>query len=80
MPPPSPLTPSPSVGANHTHSFTPLDQIESRLKQLEDDEMARMEHRRQVLARRGREDEEFRRVTERAEAEEEVRYLYLSGE
>lgn len=50
-----------------------IDHIEARLKQLEQEEAARMAARSQILAIRKREDEEFRRMTEHAEAEEEVR-------
>lgn len=49
-----------------------LDQIEARLRQLEHEEMNRMATRTHLLALRKREDEEFRRMTESAEAEEEV--------
>lgn len=49
-----------------------LDHIEARLKQLEQEDAARMAARGHLLARRKREDEDFRRVTENAEAEEEV--------
>lgn len=51
---------------------SPLDHIEARLKQLEQEEAARMASRCQILAMRKREDEDFRRVTEHAELEEEV--------
>ena len=54
------------------HSASPLDHIEARLKQLEQEEAARMAARSHLLAIRKREDEEFRRVTENAEFEEEV--------
>lgn len=50
-----------------------LEQIEARLRQLEQEDAARMAARSQQLAIRKREDEEFRRITECAEAEEEVR-------
>ncbi|KAJ5738896.1 hypothetical protein N7493_002051 [Penicillium malachiteum] len=60
-PPPVPPTPSP----------TNLEQIEQRLRQLEHEEMNRMAARTHLLAVRKREDEEFRRMTESAEAEEE---------
>ncbi|KAL2012791.1 hypothetical protein VTN00DRAFT_316 [Thermoascus crustaceus] len=50
---------------------TQLEQIEARLRQLEHEDAARMAARSQQLAIRKREDEEFRRVTECAEAEEE---------
>lgn len=51
--------------------FSQLDQIEARLRQLEQEETTRMAARSHLLAIRKREDEEFRQVTERAEAEEE---------
>ncbi|KAJ5938626.1 hypothetical protein N7466_001760 [Penicillium verhagenii] len=60
-PPPVPPTPSP----------TSLEQIEQRLRQLEHEEMNRMATRSHILAVRKREDEEFRRLTESAEIEEE---------
>lgn len=56
---------------------SPLDQIETRLRQLEHEESARMAARSHLLALRKREDEEFRKVTETAEAEEEVRRVLL---
>lgn len=49
-----------------------IDHIEARLRQLEHEEAARMAARSHLLAIRKREDEEFRRMTENAEAEEEV--------
>ncbi|KAJ9222080.1 hypothetical protein DTO027B5_5046 [Paecilomyces variotii] len=48
-----------------------LDQIEARLRQLEHEDAARMAARSHLLAIRKREDEEFRMITESAEAEEE---------
>ncbi|OXV09223.1 hypothetical protein Egran_03013 [Elaphomyces granulatus] len=48
-----------------------LEQIESRLRQLEHEEAARSNARTHLLTVRKREDEDFRMVTERAEAEEE---------
>ncbi|KAJ5133467.1 hypothetical protein N7526_004832 [Penicillium atrosanguineum] len=60
-PSPVPQPPSPSS----------LEQIEVRLRQLEHEEMNRMAARHHILAVRKREDEEFRRLTEGAEAEEE---------
>jgi hypothetical protein len=54
-----------------------IDHIESRLRQLEQEEAARMAARSQLLAIRKREDEEFRRMTEHAEAEEEVCYAIM---
>ncbi|EEA24728.1 hypothetical protein TMatcc_007828 [Talaromyces marneffei ATCC 18224] len=48
-----------------------LDQIEARLRQIEQEEGSRAAARAHMLAMRRREDEEFRMVTERAEAEEE---------
>lgn len=56
------------------HNPTSLEQIENRLRQLEHEEMNRMATRSHILAARKREDEEFRRLTEGAEAEEEVCY------
>ncbi|KAJ5408003.1 hypothetical protein N7509_001886 [Penicillium cosmopolitanum] len=53
------------------HNPTSLEQIENRLRQLEHEEMNRMATRSHILAARKREDEEFRRLTEGAEAEEE---------
>ncbi|KAJ5172568.1 hypothetical protein N7492_005161 [Penicillium capsulatum] len=53
------------------HALSSLDQIEGRLRQLEHEEMSRMAARSHLLALRKREDEEFRRLTESAEAEEE---------
>lgn len=49
-----------------------IEHIEARLRQLENEEAARMATRSQLLAIRKREDEDFRRMTENAEAEEEV--------
>ncbi|KAJ5542264.1 hypothetical protein N7461_008267 [Penicillium sp. DV-2018c] len=49
-----------------------LEQIEARLRHLEHEEMARNATRSRVLAMRKQEDEEFRAMTERAEAEEET--------
>ncbi|KAJ0421819.1 hypothetical protein BJY00DRAFT_281848 [Aspergillus carlsbadensis] len=60
--PPGPPTPHPPPGIDH---------IETRLRQLEHEEAARMAARSHLLAIRKREDEEFRRMTENAEAEEE---------
>ncbi|KAJ5143877.1 uncharacterized protein N7515_002664 [Penicillium bovifimosum] len=48
-----------------------LEHIEARLRHLEHEEMARNATRSRVLAMRKQEDEEFRAMTERAEAEEE---------
>ncbi|KAL4807192.1 hypothetical protein BDV18DRAFT_137120 [Aspergillus unguis] len=48
-----------------------IDHIEARLRQLEHEEAARMAARSHLLAIRKREDEEFRRMTEHAEVEEE---------
>lgn len=63
---------------HHHHHLSPcqLDNIESRLRQLEQEDAARMLTRTQLLAIRKREDDEFRRVTENAEMEEEV-YIYV---
>lgn len=49
-----------------------LEHIEARLRHLEHEEMARNATRSRILAMRKHEDEEFRAMTERAEAEEEV--------
>ncbi|PLN77823.1 hypothetical protein BDW42DRAFT_154098 [Aspergillus taichungensis] len=71
FPPPPPLQdhghgpPGPPPPVHH------LDHIEGRLRQLEHEEAARMAARSHLLAVRKREDEEFRRMTENAEAEEE---------
>ncbi|KAL5343913.1 hypothetical protein BJX70DRAFT_2778 [Aspergillus crustosus] len=59
--PPGPPTPHPPA----------IDHIEVRLRQLEHEEAARMAARSHLLAIRKREDEEFRRMTENAEVEEE---------
>ncbi|KAL2815384.1 hypothetical protein BJX63DRAFT_420455 [Aspergillus granulosus] len=62
-PPAPPGPPTPHVSG--------IDHIEARLRQLEHEEAARMAARSHLLAIRKREDEEFRRMTESAEAEEE---------
>jgi hypothetical protein len=59
-------------GVPPVHSPATLEHIEARLRQLEHDEMARNATRSRILAMRKHEDEEFRSMTERAEAEEEV--------
>lgn len=59
------------------HPPSHIDQIDARLRQLEHEEAARMAARSHLLAIRKREDEEFRRMTESAEAEEEVCYNTL---
>ncbi|RAH47050.1 uncharacterized protein BO95DRAFT_441491 [Aspergillus brunneoviolaceus CBS 621.78] len=64
--PPAPVS-APAPPAHHPH----IDQIEARLRQLEHEEAARMAARSHLLAMRKREDEDFRRLTENAEAEEE---------
>ncbi|KAL2872421.1 uncharacterized protein BJX67DRAFT_6516 [Aspergillus lucknowensis] len=64
-----PGQPGPPVPPN-THTPT-IDHIEARLRQIEHEEAARMAARSHLLAIRKREDEEFRRMTESAEAEEE---------
>lgn len=64
--------PPPPAGLHPAH----IDHIEARLRQLEGEEAARMAARSQLLAIRKREDEDFRRMTESAEAEEEV-YSYI---
>ncbi|CAG7940895.1 unnamed protein product [Penicillium salamii] len=53
------------------HSPATLEHIEARLRHLEHEEMARNATRSRILAMRKHEDEEFRAMTERAEAEEE---------
>lgn len=63
--PPGPQGP-PTPGVSN------MDHIEARLRQLEHEEAARMAARSHLLAIRKREDEEFRRMTENAEVEEEV--------
>jgi len=55
-----------------TPGVSNIDHIEARLRQLEHEEAARMAARSHLLAIRKREDEEFRRMTENAEVEEEV--------
>ncbi|EAW13873.1 uncharacterized protein ACLA_069010 [Aspergillus clavatus NRRL 1] len=67
-PPPQMQEPGPPNPPAHPPS---IDHIEARLRQLEQEEAARMAARSQLLAIRKREDEEFRRMTEHAEAEEE---------
>ncbi|KAL4888935.1 hypothetical protein BDV59DRAFT_123721 [Aspergillus ambiguus] len=69
FPPPPPMHEHgpPPPGAHPGH----IDHIEARLRQLEHEEAARMAARSQLLAIRKREDEDFRRMTENAEAEEE---------
>jgi hypothetical protein len=59
-------------GVPPVHSPASLEHIEARLRHLEHEEMARMATRSRILAMRKHEDEEFRSMTERAEAEEEV--------
>ncbi|KAL4927652.1 uncharacterized protein BDV17DRAFT_266174 [Aspergillus undulatus] len=54
-----------------TPNASSIDHIEARLRQLEHEEAARMAARSHLLAIRKREDEEFRRMTEHAEVEEE---------
>ena len=63
--PPAPAVPP-------AHSPASLEHIEARLRHLEHEEMARNATRSRILAMRKHEDEEFRAMTERAEAEEEV--------
>ncbi|KDE77757.1 hypothetical protein AO1008_03867 [Aspergillus oryzae 100-8] len=70
FPPPHPMQEAGPTGpAPHPPSH--IDQIDARLRQLEHEEAARMAARSHLLAIRKREDEEFRRMTESAEAEEE---------
>lgn len=59
------------------HHSGGIDHIEARLRQLEHEEAARMAARSHLLAVRKREDEDYRRMTENAEAEEEVCYQAL---
>jgi hypothetical protein len=61
-----------SQGIPPVHSPASLEHIEARLRHLEHEEMARNATRSRILAMRKHEDEEFRAMTERAEAEEEV--------
>ncbi|KAJ5373211.1 hypothetical protein N7517_005217 [Penicillium concentricum] len=61
----------PSQGVPPVHSPASLEHIEARLRHLEHEEMARNATRSRILAMRKHEDEEFRSMTERAEAEEE---------
>lgn len=73
-PPPPPMQdsgPPPPSGLHPSH----IDHIEARLRQLENEEAARMAARSQLLAIRKREDEDFRRMTENAEVEEEVCFV-----
>lgn len=65
---PHPPHPAQEPGLHPSH----IEHIEARLRQLENEEAARMATRSQLLAIRKREDEDFRRMTENAEAEEEV--------
>ncbi|KAJ5963735.1 uncharacterized protein N7479_003611 [Penicillium vulpinum] len=58
-------------GIPPVHSPASLEHIEARLRHLEHEEMARNATRSRILAMRKHEDEEFRSMTERAEAEEE---------
>ncbi|KAJ6179503.1 hypothetical protein N7519_009964 [Penicillium mononematosum] len=61
----------PPPGVPPVHSPASLEHIEARLRHLEHEEMARNATRSRILAMRKHEDEEFRAMTERAEAEEE---------
>jgi hypothetical protein len=70
--PPGPVPPPAGAGAGTGPGAGPLDHVEARLKQLEQEDAARMAARSHLLAMRKHEDEEFRRVTENAEVEEEV--------
>ncbi|KAL1967024.1 hypothetical protein VTN77DRAFT_3548 [Rasamsonia byssochlamydoides] len=78
-PPPHHLNPPPPPGHPPGHPPpgpsssipTQLEQIEARLRQIEQEEASRAAARAHILAMRKREDEEFRMITERAEAEEE---------
>ncbi|KKK27090.1 hypothetical protein ARAM_000033 [Aspergillus rambellii] len=71
FPPPPPMQETGPPGPPNAHPPS-IDHIESRLRQLEHEEAARMAARSHLLAIRKREDEEFRRMTENAEAEEEA--------
>ncbi|KAL3457351.1 hypothetical protein BJX64DRAFT_20017 [Aspergillus heterothallicus] len=74
-PPPPTMSeqgPPPGPPGPPTPHASGIDHIEARLRQLEHEEAARMAARSHLLAVRKREDEEFRRMTENAEAEEEV--------
>lgn len=66
---PPPTLPPPGPASSITAE---LEQIENRLRQIEQEEAYRAAVRAYMLNKRKREDEEFRMVTERAEAEEEV--------
>ncbi|KAJ5327896.1 hypothetical protein N7452_008286 [Penicillium brevicompactum] len=68
-PNPPPHMPPPEMMQNH--HYPTLEHIEARLRHLEHEEMARNATRSRILAMRKHEDEEFRAMTERAEAEEE---------
>ncbi|KAJ5473880.1 hypothetical protein N7475_003446 [Penicillium sp. IBT 31633x] len=63
--------PPPGVPPAHNSAIASLEHIEARLRHLEHEEMARNATRSRILAMRKHEDEEFRSMTERAEAEEE---------
>jgi hypothetical protein len=79
-PPPPPMSeqgPPVPPGPPTPHAPPGIDHIEARLRQLEHEEAARMAARSHLLAIRKREDEEFRRMTENAEAEEEVMHLAI---
>ncbi|KAL2857645.1 hypothetical protein BJX68DRAFT_229235 [Aspergillus pseudodeflectus] len=79
-PPPPPMSeqgPPVPPGPPTPHAPPGIDHIEARLRQLEHEEAARMAARSHLLAIRKREDEEFRRMTENAEAEEEVMRLAI---
>lgn len=72
----TPAPPGPPLGPQSIPSQ--LDQIEARLRQLEHEDAARTAARSHLLAIRKREDEEFRMITESAEAEEEVRIVIVN--
>ncbi|CRG91426.1 hypothetical protein PISL3812_08474 [Talaromyces islandicus] len=63
--------PPPSLSQSHQPLPSQLDHIEARLRQIEHEESSRAAARAHTLSVRKREDEEFRMITERAEAEEE---------
>ncbi|QKX54808.1 uncharacterized protein TRUGW13939_01897 [Talaromyces rugulosus] len=61
----------PPLQQGHQPMPLQLDHIEARLRQIEHEESNRSAARAHLLSVRKREDEEFRMITERAEAEEE---------
>ncbi|KAL2834285.1 hypothetical protein BDW59DRAFT_45796 [Aspergillus cavernicola] len=72
FPPPPPMQEGPLGPQGPPTPHVPsIDHIENRLRQLENEDAARMAARSHLLAMRKREDEDFRRMTENAELEEE---------